>query len=228
MVTVEVLEDGTFKVYKEGEIPKSMTITFKDLKTWDLNLLYGTRGAESTYFISKEGHKVGDIYIENGKRYEVKQVFDSALPKGTELSIEISWELGRLVANFYLTHEGKKEHLIAIPIEELLQRLIRKRKLGTLGKSEMLIGEMVKIVKAHLPCDRGLDIETADPKFRRILRSVKKVFKGDIAAGQILLRYCGKESSGGEYYYLEIEVPAINLINPEVADRIDKLLAMLK
>ncbi len=228
MVTVEVLEDGTFKVYKEGEVPKSFKISFKDLKIWGLNLLYGTRGTESGYFISREGHKVGDVYVENGKQYTVKQVFESALPSGTELSVEVAWELGRLVANFYMLHNGKKEHLITIPIEELLQRLIRKRKLGTLEKSEMLIGEMVKIVKAHLPCDKGVDIETADPKFRRILRSVKKVFKGDIATGQILLRYCGRESGGGEYYYLEIEVPAINLINPDVADRIDKLLAMLK
>ena len=228
MASVEALNDGTFKVYKKGEIPKSMKVSFKDLKMWGLNLLYGLRDSQTTFFVSRQGRRVGEVYVEDGKRYEVKEVFDKVLPKDAEIFLEVAWELGRLVANFYIIFNRKKDHLITIPVEELIQALIKKKKLGAIEKAEMLIGETIKIVKAHLPCDRGLDLETADPKFRRLFRTIKKVFKEDIKAGHILLRYCGKEEGGGEYYYLEIELPAISLINPEVIDRVDKLLAMVK
>ena len=226
-VSVNTLEDGTIEIKKEGTPPEESYFTLKDLKTWGIFLMFGTKDKESGYFATREAHAVGESFSINGKEYTVEEVFDTTLPKNSKLKMRLKWDLGRLVGELFLVVDGNEQFVYAVPIEEILNILIVKKKLGALERTERLLGITTKLKKEHQPCTVGIPLEEADPKFRRLYRSAKKLFKEDIAAGHILLRYCGKENSS-EYYYIEIELPTLSLINQNVADRIDKLFAMVK
>ena len=226
-VSIITLSDGTIEIKKEGIPSEESFFTLKDLKTWGIFLMFGTKDKKSGYFATRKAHAVGESFSINGEEYTVEEVYDTTLPKKSRLKMRLKWELGRLVGELFLVAEDKEYFVYAVPIEEILNILILKKKLGSLERTEKLLGITTKLKKEHQPCTVGISLEEADPKFRRLFRSAKKLFKEDIVAGHILLRYCGKENSS-EYYYLEVELPTLSLINQNVADRIDKLFAMVK
>lgn len=225
---IQELEDGTIVIRKEAPAVTRKRIKIKALKDWGLKLYYGNVDKKAQYFISNKSYGAGDAYTSSNKSYVVSAIIDKELPKNTELNVNIDWEFGKLTVNLTVTENGKEYHIYSVTVEEILENIIRKRKLGAIGKAEIKFGKITSIVRKNGMCTQGIPLEAAESKFRRIFRSAKKLFKDDIESGEFIYRFCGKDSFGYEVYYIEFRISCYDLIDAEIVDRIDKILAMLK
>mgnify|MGYP003878200711 CR=1 FL=1 len=212
---IQELEDGTIIIKKEGPEISKKRIKVKNLKEWGLKLYYGSVDKTEQYFISTTSHDIGDKYIASGRSYIVSDVIDRELPKNAELSIIIDWEFGELAVKLMMTEDGKEYPIYTISVKDIVENIIKKRKLGAISKAEIRYGKTISIIRQNGECTHGIPLDEVESKFRRIFRSAKKLFKDDITSGEFIYRICGKDSFGYEVYYIEMKVSCYDIIDAD-------------
>ena len=210
-----------------GQPEKEREFKFKSLKRWGFDLLKGKKAGESTYFIGGYGeHKAGDVYEEQGVKYEVEEVLEE-FPKNKKLFAHIVMEQGRAYIIGQLREGEHNIELFKLPAGSLLLAFLKKHKLFNVIEAIRNVGTATELVKQRGQEGKPYSFEELPNVARRFLREAKKVEK-EAGFGRVALAYYGKNKDGDSRFRVSWLLPTIALFEIDIVEKVDKLFAAFK
>ncbi len=210
-----------------GQPEKERSFNFKSLKRWGLDLIWGKKQGQETYFTTEFGkyHK-GDSYDVANVHYEVNEVLHE-IPKNKKIFAHIEMVNGQ---SFLVAQLREGEHnieIVRLPVSSVLMAYCRKHKLFKLAESISNVGYAVELTRHGGQEGKPVTYENLPNTARRFLREAKKVEK-ETGFGRVALAYFGKNKDGDDRYRLSWLLPSIAIFDVDIAEKVDKLLAIFK
>jgi len=200
---------------------------FKALKKWGLDLLLGRKDGKEAFFVTECGkRKKGDIYTEDGIKYEVSEIFHE-LPKNKKLFAHIEMEEGRAYLVGELREEDQNIEILRLPAASLLLAYFKKHKLFHLIEALRNVGTAAELVKQRGQDGKPYPFEKLPNTARRFLREAKKIEK-KAGFGRVALAYFGENKDGDARFRVSWLLPTIALFEIDIAEKADKTLAAFK
>lgn len=220
---------NTFVRERWGEIPEEIEVPLRSLKAWGFDLLSGLREGREAVFVApvEDERRVGDVYQYEGETFEVREVLRS-LPKGARLLVRVSLEDRRgVIRAYYQRNFGEETLLFTLPAAELLLAYFRKQGFGKLLEAFHSSGLTTEFIQKRGEHGKAYPFEQLPYKMRRALREAHDLLRKHTQVGRFTLVYFGKNKDGDDRYIVTWLLPTIRLFDVDVAERVDKLLAVL-
>jgi len=206
-----------------GQPEKEREFKFKSLKRWGLDLIYGKKNNENTYFVSGYGtKKVGDVYKEGENTYEVMEILTD-LPKDAKLYAHIEMFNGVAYLIGDLKLKDKTIRIIELPAGSVLLAYLKKHKLFKIIEALRSVGTASELIKTRGQEGKPYPYDKIPPKFRQFLKEAKKVEK-EAEFGRLSLAYFGVNKDKDDRYRLSWLLPTISLFEINIAEKVNKLL----
>jgi len=212
-----------------GPIPQEVEVKMGSLKAWGFDLIRGLREGEPAVFVADaaQGRVAGEVYEERGERYEVVEVLQE-LPRAARLLVRITQEERRGVARlYYHPDRGAVTELFTLPSAELLLAFFKKRGWGKLLEAFHSSGLTTELIQARGSTGKAWPFEELPPKMRRALREGAETLRKRAGVGRFTLVYFGKNKDGDDRYTVTWLLPTIRLLDADVAEHVEGLLAAL-
>jgi uncharacterized protein (TIGR00703 family) len=225
---------GTLVFETLGQPEKAREYSIKLLKRLGIDILYGMKGGELTYFSAPTADKrvAGSVYTdEEGVTYEVKEVVEK-LPEGKKLMARIEGYHGTayLVVDLITEDENLEETSIEVvrtPAASLMLAFFKKNKWPNLIEAFSEVGVTTVFRKSRGQGGKPHTYDMLPNVVRRFLREARKLEKR-IGFGRISFAYFGEDKEENPRYRMEWMLPTTALFDMNVAEKADKILALLK
>ncbi len=210
-----------------GQPEKEREFRFKSLKRWGLDLILGKKGNKETFFVAEYGkRRVGDVYEEDGVRYEVSEILYE-MPKNKRMFAHIEMDEGRAYLVAELREGEDNIEILRLPAASLLLAFFKKHKLHHLIEALRNVGTATELVKQRGQEGKPYPFERLPNVPRRFLREAKKIEK-EAGFGRVALAYFGENKDGDARFRVSWLLPTIALFEIDIAEKADKILAAFK
>ncbi len=221
----EQLVLGTLVFETLGQPEKEREFKIKSLKKWGLDLIFGTKGGQETYFTVQSGsRKVGETFTEGGEEYKVVEILKE-LPKNKKIYAHIEMVQGTAYLIGELREGNKNIEIIRLQAAELLIAFLKKHKLAQVIEALRNVGTASELVKHKGEQGKPYPYEELPPIARRFLREAKDVEK-EAGFGRLAFAYFGENKDGIPRYWFSWLLPTIALFDLNIAQDVDKALAI--
>ncbi len=226
---------GTLVFETLGQPEKAREYNVKLLKRLGIDLLYGMKGGQMTYFSAptSDNRQPGDTYEdEEGIQYEVKSVVEE-LPKNAKLWAHIEGYHGMayLIVNLVIEDDNLEEpqviEVVRTPAASLMLAFFKKNKWAHLIDAFHSVGVTVAFEKSRGQKGRLHTFDELPGVARRFLREARKLEK-KVGFGRIEFAYLGENKDGDMRYRMRWMLPTVALFDRNIAEKADKVLALLK
>ena len=225
---------GTLVFETIGQPEKAREYNVKLLKRLGIDLLYGMKGGELTYFsaATEDGRKAGDTYVdEEGIQYEVKSVVEE-LPRNAKLwaRIEGYHGIAYLVVDLVIEDDNLEEpqviEVLRTPAASLMLAFFKKNKWTHLIDAFSNVGVSVAFELSRGSKGRLHTFDELPNVVRRFLREARKLEKR-VGYGRIEFAYLGENKDGKMRFKMRWMLPATALFDRNIAEKADKVLALI-
>ncbi len=210
-----------------GKPEKERNFSFNTLKRWGLDLLKGKKQGVETYFTCQAGkHAKGESYHEDGNHYEVTDVLDK-MPAKKKIFAHVETNNGQSFLVAQLRENEQNTEIIRLPVASLLMAYFKKHKLFRLAAATANIGTATELTMHQGQEGKPVPYGKLPDKVRRFLREAKKIEK-KTEFGRLAIVYFGKNKDGDDRFRLSWLLPTIAILDLDIAEKADKLLASFK
>ncbi len=226
---------GTLVFETLGQPEKAREYNVKLLKRLGIDILYGMKGGEMTYFSapSSDMHRPGDVYQdEEGISYEVKAIVEE-LPKNSKLwaHIEGYHGIAYLVVELVVEDDNLEDsqviEVVRTPAASLLLAFFKKNKWTHLIEAFSSVGITLSLERSRGSKGRLHTFEELPAVVRRFLREARKLEK-KLGYGRIEFAYLGENKDGNIRYKMRWMLPTVAMFDKNIAEKADKILSFLK
>ncbi len=210
-----------------GQPEKEREFKFKSLKRWGLDLIFGKRDGEETFFVAEYGKReVGERYEEEGVQYEVSEILYE-MPKNKKLFAHIEMMEGRAYIVGQLREGDNNIEILRLPAGSLLLAYFKKHKLHHLIEALRNVGTATELVKQRGQEGKPVPYSDLPNVARRFLRNAKDIEK-EAGFGRVALAYYGENKDGDPRFRVSWLLPTIALFEIDIAEKVDKNLGAFK